>query len=255
MPLVMPKDDGRWKAIETKVDNQGKKFVLIEDTANNFTELRPYEQYLVEELTVEPLPDRKIVEFTGEDVEYPLPSEFIIRDRTKDDPLPVNEAKDMARLEEHFMVTVNGDLYSKRTNQTLSQRLTKTGYPSHGSKIGGRDGKAVLIKTHQAVARTFIPNPDNKPIINHIDGVKTNPKVTNLEWVTYQENSQHAVANGLVTFLRGTEKPNAKLTEENVRAIRQNTDNLTARAQGAVYGVGHKCILEIRHGRTYTNVV
>lgn len=58
-------------------------------------------------------------------------------------------------------------------------------------------GEKHRMQVHRIVAETFIPNPDNLPCVNHIDGNKHNNCVENLEWVTYSENSVHALETGL----------------------------------------------------------
>ena len=78
------------------------------------------------------------------------------------------------------------------------------------------------VRVHQLVAEAFIPNPENKPCVNHIDGNKQNNCVENLEWVTYSENTLHAHRNNLIKTKKGSEVYNAKLTDEQVRYIRKN---------------------------------
>lgn len=56
---------------------------------------------------------------------------------------------------------------------------------------------------HRMVAETFIPNPENKPFVNHKDGNKLNNSVENLEWCTKEENQQHAEKNNLIRDRRG----------------------------------------------------
>jgi hypothetical protein len=55
------------------------------------------------------------------------------------------------------------------------------------------------LKVHRVIAQTFLPNTDNKPCVNHKNGVRNDNRLENLEWVTYSENSKHAIETGLCT--------------------------------------------------------
>lgn len=81
-------------------------------------------------------------------------------------------------------------------------------------------GLVKSTKVHRLVAMAFIPNPDNKPQVNHKDGDKTNNSVENLEWVTHKENFIHATATGLRPI--GEEHGRHKLSWQDVNYIRSN---------------------------------
>lgn len=65
---------------------------------------------------------------------------------------------------------------------------SQAGYMQFGVYV---NNKLKFVMVHKAVACTFLPNPDNLPVVHHKDHNKTNNHVDNLEWCTYQNNSQH----------------------------------------------------------------
>ncbi len=74
-------------------------------------------------------------------------------------------------------------------------------------RVDLKKGKLYLV--HRLVAIHFIPNPDNKPEINHIDGNPQNNKISNLEWCTHSENIRHADRTGLRVMAKGGDHSHA----------------------------------------------
>jgi len=71
-----------------------------------------------------------------------------------------------------------------------------------------KDGKRKFFLIHRLVAIHFIPNPENKPCVDHIDGITTNNNVSNLRWVTQKENNQNSLkAKGVSFDKKCTYKP------------------------------------------------
>lgn len=92
---------------------------------------------------------------------------------------------------EDYEVSNWGNVYSKRTHKMLKPFITGKGYLKVNLNVGG---KRIHCRVHRLVAQAFIPNPQNKPQVNHIDGNKLNNSFTNLEWCTNQENVSKAYA-------------------------------------------------------------
>jgi len=109
-------------------------------------------------------------------------------------------------------------------------------------------------KQHRLVAEAFIPNPENKPQVNHIDSDKTNNTIDNLEWVTASENTIHAYKNKLIKNnpYKGIDNNGSKFTKEDIITIRNSND--TQRAIGKKYGVSHVVIGRIINNKSYKNI-
>jgi len=92
-----------------------------------------------------------------------------------------------------YTIFKNGDIIGKY-NKKLSPKDNGKGYKTIGIHF---DNKVKYEYIHRLIAIHFIPNPENKPCVNHIDGNKSNNSVDNLEWVSYSENVKHAYNNNL----------------------------------------------------------
>ena len=94
---------------------------------------------------------------------------------------------------DHSYLRKNGRLDNRKGKQ-LRPSVDKYGYER---VVLTKDGIRKTYSVHKLVALAFIPNPENKTTINHIDGNKRNNNVSNLEWATHKEQKTHEIKNGL----------------------------------------------------------
>lgn len=96
----------------------------------------------------------------------------------------------------HYLVSNKGRVWNSRHNRELTPYPSHDGYPT--VQLHNTIKNVRTVRVHRLVALAFIPNPESKETVNHKDAVKTNNHVNNLEWMTDEENRQHAYDNGLM---------------------------------------------------------
>ena len=94
-----------------------------------------------------------------------------------------------------YTVSESGEVFSNYHHRFLKGGVYPNGYEFVGLTL---NGKTRNYMRHRLVAIAFIPNPNNLPYVNHIDGNKRNNRVENLEWCTPVGNVQHAIRTGLI---------------------------------------------------------
>ncbi|MBQ4495575.1 MAG: NUMOD4 motif-containing HNH endonuclease [Selenomonadaceae bacterium] len=107
------------------------------------------------------------------------------------------------------------------------------------------------FRISRLVATCFVPNLEEKPEVNHIDGHPLNNHVSNLEWATSLENRQHAVHMGFIKS--GEDNYQAKLTNEQVIYIRNNPNGLTQQQLADEFCLPFQRISKIQLGKIYRN--
>lgn len=109
--------------------------------------------------------------------------------------------KDVIGYEDIYQVSNSGKIkrigaYTNQTGKTWrSERILKPATKGRGYMYVqlSKNGRARPKHVHRLVAEAFIPNPENKPTVNHKNGNKADNSVENLEWATYTENNMHSV--------------------------------------------------------------
>ena len=152
--------------------------------------------------------------------------------------------KDIEGYEGLYQVSNLGRVQSLYGKGRILKQSNSTVYP-HVSL--SKNGQSTTFSVHRLVGLAFVPNPENKPEINHKDGDKNNNVASNLEWITASENQKHSVSIGLKAS--GEQVKNHKLSAKDVYEIRSlyvpNKRGHGCRALGKKYGVNSGTIWDI----------
>lgn len=145
-----------------------------------------------------------------------------------------------------YLINRDGTIIGRK-GHPLTQRPNVDGYPVVCIR---KEGKRCCVRVHRQLAKTFLPNPDNLPVVNHIDGVKSNNNLENLEWTTVQGNVTHAI-----NVLGIDKKGAAVITPELVHLICKDLE--AGKKQKEIYSkynVSQSVVNRIRNGKTWPEI-
>lgn len=147
-------------------------------------------------------------------------SSIIIHDEQEKDNTMDNQQVNKNNIKHHpiytkYSASIEGDVYGVKGN-LISLCNDTGGYPSFGLHS---NKSSLTTRAHRFIWECHNGLILDKKVINHIDGNKTNNKLSNLELVSQKENVRHAVAIGLQPIFRGEMSPNAIITEEKAKTI------------------------------------
>lgn len=184
-----------------------------------------------------------------------------------------NIMKDIPGYEGRYAVTPDGRVwsYEKITNVgkngggrvdgnkwlRSSKLKSNSGKIYHRVSLVDKDGKRKTWAVHRLVGLCYIPNPENLPMINHLNGITTDNRVENLEWCDAQRNSKHAYDNGWIKMpdQKGENNTQSFLTEKDIKLIREMARNNTRGIDiSRKLGINDKTVYDIISKRRWKHV-
>ena len=169
--------------------------------------------------------------------------------------------KDIIGYEGFYQVSNLGNVKSLfriiqtgNNKRSVKEKILKSNINRYGYVMVtiSKFGKLYTHSVHRLVALAFISNPLNKPQINHINGIKTDNYLDNLEWNTVSENNQHSFDNGLKIAVKGTQHYNSRFDKKSIIDIRNS--NLSENKLASIYCVNRATIGKIKRNERYKDI-
>jgi len=160
--------------------------------------------------------------------------------------------RDIPGYEGLYKISKDGDVYSAVSDILLKTHMRKDGYLAFGLY---KDGKRKTCYVHRTVALAFIGKRPDGLCVNHKDGVKTNNRLDNLEYITQSENVKHAISMGLSDH-RGEKGHFSKLVNSNINKIRRLLDSreYSVIEIAKMFDVEVNTIYLIKRGSTWAHI-
>lgn len=162
--------------------------------------------------------------------------------------------KPVVGYEGYYEVDSNGNVWSLSYRGSRQRRTIKPAEQRGYKKVAlCRDKFCKTRSVHRLVAEAFLPNPENKPQVNHKNGLRGDNRLSNLEWATQSENQKHSFR--VLGNSRIGERNNArKLSETKVLNI-FNNDKASTEELSRLYGVSKVTIWRIKKGLSWPHLV
>ena len=175
------------------------------------------------------------------------------------EPIPGEEWRQAVGFSEKYWVSNMGRIFTTSAHNKPNNPAIMKPARSFDKRRGSweycktvLDGRTIVV--HRVVAATWVPNPKNKPFVNHINGNKADNRAENLEWCTTSENLLHAYRTGLEKKQLGQKHHAAKMTDEQVRQFKwewAHNRKMIRKQYAEKLGVSEATIKDIIRGRSW----
>lgn len=155
---------------------------------------------------------------------------------------------------EWLLIDKNGNGFSSRTGKPYKPEILHDGYIRYCATV---NGKSCRMRAHRAVALVFLDNPDNLPTVNHKNGIKSDNRLSNLEWSDLSYQQRHSVVKGLkINTKRGKDSNLSKHSEETIHRICKLLQDgyRNCDIKKLIPEVNIKTISNIRLGKSWTHI-